>query len=153
MLITCPECKKQISDKSKQCIYCGYPLSISDNICTICGFKFDLFNIMELIKNNEPQSVCIREIRELTNLSLFDSKQLYDYISSNDKIPANFVPKESITQPQLNIDINKPKCPTCSSTDIQKIGAGERAVSVVSLGIFSKKINKTFKCKNCGYTW
>lgn len=48
---------------------------------------------------------------------------------------------------------NKPKCPTCSSTNVQKIGTGERAVSVAVLGIFSKKINKSFKCKNCGYTW
>ena len=48
---------------------------------------------------------------------------------------------------------NKPKCPTCSSTNVKKIGTGERAVSVAMLGIFSKKINKSFKCKNCGYTW
>lgn len=26
-LIKCPECGKEISDKSKQCIYCGYPLN------------------------------------------------------------------------------------------------------------------------------
>lgn len=26
-LITCPECKKQISDKADACIHCGYPLS------------------------------------------------------------------------------------------------------------------------------
>ena len=53
------------------------------------------------------------------------------------------------TQEQKNV----PKCPTCSSTDIQKIGTGERVTSVAILGIFSKKINKSFKCKNCGYTW
>ena len=49
--------------------------------------------------------------------------------------------------------LNIPKCPTCSSTNIQRIGTGERAVSVAMLGIFSKKINKSFKCKHCGYTW
>ena len=48
---------------------------------------------------------------------------------------------------------NIPKCPTCSSADIQKIGTGERVVTVAMLGIFSKKINKSFKCKHCGYTW
>lgn len=48
---------------------------------------------------------------------------------------------------------NKPKCPTCSSTNVQKIGTGERMASVAVLGIFSKKINKSFKCKSCGYTW
>lgn len=46
-----------------------------------------------------------------------------------------------------------PKCPTCQSTNVQKIEIGERAASVAIFGIFSKKINKSFKCKNCGYTW
>lgn len=48
---------------------------------------------------------------------------------------------------------NVPKCLTCSSTNIQRIGTGERVTSVAMLGIFSKKINKSFRCKNCGYTW
>lgn len=48
---------------------------------------------------------------------------------------------------------NVPKCPTCQSTNIRKIESGERAVSIIGFGIFSKKINKSFKCKDCGYTW
>lgn len=35
----------------------------------------------------------------------------------------------------------------------EKLGTGERVASVVGFGIFSKKINKTWKCNNCGYTW
>ena len=46
-----------------------------------------------------------------------------------------------------------PKCPTCHSTNIRKMGGIERGASIYALGIFSKKINKTFKCQNCGYTW
>jgi len=49
--------------------------------------------------------------------------------------------------------LNKPKCPTCGSTNIKKIGGIERGASIAAFGIFSKKINKTFKCGNCGYTW
>lgn len=45
------------------------------------------------------------------------------------------------------------ECPTCHSKNVKKIGAGERIVSVGMLGFFSNKINKTFKCKDCGYTW
>jgi hypothetical protein len=48
---------------------------------------------------------------------------------------------------------NIPKCPTCQSSNVKKIGNLERAGSVAMLGIFSKKINKSFKCQNCGYTW
>jgi len=49
--------------------------------------------------------------------------------------------------------INKPKCPTCSSYNVNKISGLESSTSIVMWGIFSKKINKTFKCENCGYTW
>ncbi|MDE7046284.1 MAG: transposase [Acetatifactor sp.] len=48
---------------------------------------------------------------------------------------------------------NKPKCPTCGSTDIKSISGLNRGVSVAVLGMFSKKINKSFECKHCGYTW
>lgn len=45
------------------------------------------------------------------------------------------------------------ECPTCHSTNTQVITTKERVVSVAMLGLFSKKINKSFKCNNCGYTW
>ena len=48
---------------------------------------------------------------------------------------------------------NTPKCPTCGSDNIAKISGAERGVSVAAWGLFSKKINKTFKCRHCGYTW
>lgn len=53
----------------------------------------------------------------------------------------------------VNGTFHIPKCPTCQSTDIRKIGGLERGASIIGLGLFSKKINKTFKCNNCGYTW
>lgn len=46
-----------------------------------------------------------------------------------------------------------PKCPTCSSTNIRKMSGIDRGASIATFGLFSKKINKTFKCGNCGYTW
>ena len=54
---------------------------------------------------------------------------------------------------QQNGNVGVPKCPTCGSTNIRKISTGERMVSVGILGLFSKKINKSFKCNKCGYTW
>ena len=48
---------------------------------------------------------------------------------------------------------NKPKCPNCHSTNIKAITGTERVMSIIGLGIFSKKINKSFKCLNCKYTW
>ena len=48
---------------------------------------------------------------------------------------------------------NRPHCPFCNSTDVRKISGGERAVSILGLGLLSKKINKSFKCNKCGGTF
>lgn len=44
-------------------------------------------------------------------------------------------------------------CPYCDSTNIKKISGTERAASIALIGIFSNKINKSFKCNNCGGTF
>ena len=48
---------------------------------------------------------------------------------------------------------NKPKCPTCGSTNISKIGTFNRMLSTGFFGLASGKIGKTMRCKNCGYNW
>ena len=45
------------------------------------------------------------------------------------------------------------QCPTCSSTNVSKIGVISRAVSTSFFGLASSKIGKTHKCNNCGTTW
>ena len=39
-------------------------------------------------------------------------------------------------------------CPYCNSSNVRKMGGVERGASIAAFGIFSKKINKTFKCGN-----
>lgn len=48
---------------------------------------------------------------------------------------------------------NKPKCPTCSSTNLKKITATSKVMNTVMFGIFGTKRHKTFHCNNCGYEW
>ena len=48
---------------------------------------------------------------------------------------------------------NTPRCPHCKSTNIKSISGLNRGTSIAMWGIFSKKINKSFECKQCGYTW
>lgn len=48
---------------------------------------------------------------------------------------------------------NIPKCPTCGSTNVEKISTLNRAVSIGFLGLASDKIGKQFCCKDCGYKW
>lgn len=44
-------------------------------------------------------------------------------------------------------------CPTCNSTNVEKISTVSRAASIYAFGLYSGKIGKQFKCKNCGYKW
>lgn len=46
-----------------------------------------------------------------------------------------------------------PKCPSCGSANVSKIGVINRAVSFKLVGFASSKIGKTHKCNNCGTTW
>ena len=124
-LIKCPECGKEISDKSKLCIHCGYPLEdtinivekeLSSSICPFCGVQKQ-----HIIKNNieETCSVC-------------------GYIFNKDYVEEH---KELLP-------VSKPKCPKCGSTAIT---AGQRGYSLLTGFLGS---NKTVnRCANCGHTW
>lgn len=47
----------------------------------------------------------------------------------------------------------KPKCPTCGSSNIEKISVGSKIVGAGLFGIFSKTARSQFKCNDCGYKW
>ena len=49
--------------------------------------------------------------------------------------------------------LNKPKCPTCNSTNITKISSTKRFVTTGLFGLASSNVGKTMECKNCGYKW
>ena len=49
--------------------------------------------------------------------------------------------------------LNKPKCPTCSSTNIKKISTTAKIAGAATFGLFSKTAQSQFKCNNCGYKW
>lgn len=113
----------------------------------------DYDNAEEIISFIQKRFNCSQEIAN--NFLIEFKKQIY---SEFKKIEAKS--RTSLTPQQIAHNnavarelLNKPKCPTCSSTNVQKIGPGERLASITLFGIFSDKINKTFKCNNCGYTW
>lgn len=61
--------------------------------------------------------------------------------------------EKSQGSPWAGIGGSRAKCPTCGSTNVRSISGAERGASILGLGIFSNKINKSFKCNSCGYTW
>ena len=48
---------------------------------------------------------------------------------------------------------NMPKCPTCGSTNVEKIPVGKKVVGGAMFGLFSSNVRNTMCCRNCGYKW
>lgn len=148
MLIICPECGKEISDKSDKCIHCGYPMGkTKTNMVIINNKEYNFTDIIIGIESEEYNpAVYIREISDMCSIPIYEAKEIYFKLKNN----------KTLSQP-MTCDVkeqqNTPHCPFCQSTNIHKISGTERAASIVGLGIFSKKINKSFKCKNCGGTF
>ena len=102
--------------------------------CPNCGRTYSEFQNVYYCGNCNYKLLKQEDIKNINNPNL--SKREY-------KVVGTVVDP---TKPQ-------PKCPTCQSANIRKMGGIERGASIYAFGIFSKKINKTFKCQNCGYTW
>ena len=142
MLHYCKKCGRVVLD-SKKCSCCDsqtYPVPE----------KYWLDGLDFLISNESKDM--LRE--ELVKTSPEFDQYLFDH---RDEIlakqSAEFDAKMTHGKAILEEQSRVPKCPTCQSTNIRKMGGIERGASIYAFGIFSKKINKTFKCQNCGYTW
>lgn len=48
---------------------------------------------------------------------------------------------------------SQPKCPTCGSTNIEKISVTKKAFGGAMFGIFSSDVRNSMHCKNCGAKW
>lgn len=61
--------------------------------------------------------------------------------------------QEAETAQRKAIEAAKPKCPSCGSANIDRIGAIKKGVSIGVFGIFSSNIGKNMYCKDCGNKW
>lgn len=147
----------------KYCSKCGRELFDRDTECDKC-------KSIDFISEKE----CKEIIREINNANMFSKKKLLkdpiykmvndfiinkpkDYFnaciinSNNDSNEEYFdrIKKHTINNKQKNI----PKCPTCGSTNIQKISTTRRLVTTGLFGLASSNVGKTMLCKNCGYKW
>lgn len=67
--------------------------------------------------------------------------------------PEQAAANQAAYQASILAQQNKPKCPTCQSTNLKKISATSKVVNTAMFGIFGTKRHKTFHCNNCGYEW
>ena len=142
MLHYCKKCGRVVLD-SKKCSCCDsqtYPVPE----------KYWLDGLDFLI-SNESKALLIEELVKTSpefDQYLFDHR---DEILA--KQSAEFDAKMAHGKAVLEENIRIPKCPTCGSTNISKIGTVNRIISTGLFGLASSKIGKTHKCNNCGTTW
>ncbi|MEY8339465.1 zinc-ribbon domain-containing protein [Lachnospiraceae bacterium 62-35] len=141
-LIKCPECGREVSDKADKCIHCGYPLKVKS---IINNQEYDLSYELELVLDGKNIEA-IKSVREKIGLGLADGKSIIDYMSQHNKCPIVM----NFNKQQEN---NLPKCPTCGSTDIEKISLTKKAFGGAMFGIFSSDIRNSMHCRNCGAKW
>ena len=106
--------------------------------CDKCGFIKDFLSNQQI---NDKCKVCGNKMIFFNSRKYNPKNGLNAVKNSNLKHTIDTPTKPTIT------------CPYCNSTDTKKISGTERVVSVAMLGLFSKKINKSFKCNNCGGTF
>lgn len=129
----CPKCGNiKMGFPDDKCCQCGTP--VIDTGLTWDEYAYEMTNVQEQEWEKQMKE------KYFTHSKLRDEKAVQKRSDNEYKK----------SQQALK---NIPKCPTCGSTNIRNIGGLERSASVFALGLFSKKINKSFKCNNCGYTW
>lgn len=151
----CPKCKmmygyspeKKDEDKVKICGYKG----CDGKIIHTKIYAIERLYIEEISKDREFLAA-MNELRNNDIIAYKERMAKYKKIYEETHKPL-LDNKIQSTQQQTCTQVNIPKCPTCGSTNIRKIKTGERTVSIIGFGIFSRKANKTWKCENCGHLW
>ena len=105
------------------CPQCGNEISDTVRECPFCGFNKISSYLLQLERQKASKYI--------------------DYTSFHNEIPINNLQQQTCI----------PKCPTCGSTNIQKISGTKRWLSTGLFGIASSDVGKSMVCKNCGYKW
>ena len=136
------------------CINCNNvnakEFDIENKICKQCGTNKLVYTSGDMTFGEmfvlEDISKDISFIQAMIDLRKNDP---IEYQLKMSQFKANLSQQESAPKKTTN----KVTCPYCQSTNTKKIDRTERITSVAVLGIFSKKINKSFKCRDCGGTF
>lgn len=122
-------------------------------LCLQLEELIDQNNIEEAVRSIQKHFNCNEEIAN--NVFIEFKKQIYDEFKKiENETRASLTPEQIAHANAVAREWqNKPKCPTCSSTNLKKISTTSKVVNTAMFGIFGTKRHKTFHCNNCGYEW
>lgn len=144
---------KQCADAHKDDIHNGYYEFIRDDIyvCPICNSKL----IDTTITRDEYLAIINIFNDNSFILSMIKLKQddIIEFQSRMSQFKIQIQQQQQIKEKQNSSTSSLPKCPTCQSTNIEKISLTKKAVGGALFGLFSSDVRKTMHCKNCGAKW
>ena len=154
-LINCPECGKEVSDKSKQCTHCGCPLT--NYRCVIYGVEYDFTREYNMLFAPGGDWLKVTgQVRLKTSLTWTDGKALVMSMLETKNVPKIFEPQypledRSIYEKQKSSLKSSITCPYCNSANTKKISVASKAAHTAVFGIFSMGRNsKNYHCNACG---
>lgn len=151
----CPKCKmyymypKDEKDEDKKQI-CGYKNCDGKLVHTKILVEEKIY--IDNISKDREFLAAMNELRNNDIIAYKERMTKYKKIYEETHKPLSDNKTQS-TQQQVCTQVNIPKCPTCGSTNIEKISAGKKIKGSMLFGIFSSDVRKTMHCKNCGYKW
>ena len=145
MLINCPECGKEISDKSDKCIHCGYPIK-KDTKCIVNGKEYD---VSFLLDDSYSIARKIRDLKQISGSDITHTTPIVKKIIESGEIP------KTINLPKQNkiVDDNTPKCPYCNSSNLKRITTTAKVVNIAMFGLLGNKRKYQWHCNNCSSEW
>lgn len=99
---------------------------------------------------------CVKYIQKLTGCDKTIAIQIineHEELKPSNETPEHYEIRIKAVNAEARELMNKPKCPTCSSTNLKKISTTSKVVNTAMWGFFGTKRHKTFHCNNCGYEW
>lgn len=123
-----------INKEEQTCQYCG---------CNLLPMNIDVFEFGTIVDISGDPSF----IEAMDDLK---QKDPIGFQLKMSQFKTQLQQKESSKQTE---EANQPHCPTCGSTDIQKISGAKRWLSTGLFGLASSDIGKSMCCKKCGYKW
>lgn len=132
----CPKCGDiTCSQKEEKCDFCNESYITTDYEWSSGGSERKKI-LEEYVKPNP----------------LFD-EELYNLRVGKEKRQQQATLNQMRMEKQQAQRANVPKCPTCGSTNVEKISTAKKAFGFAMVGLFSSNLGKTMHCRNCGYKW
>lgn len=163
----CLKCNRGLFDRDAKCDQCGCTdimdktiythlynkfkkaspkeqdnLRQTDEYAIICKYKFiiDAKNTAEMRK---AQSISDKE-----KAKVLEEKSKAEFAKMQQRAKLREIEKN-----QKEAEQCIPRCPTCGSTNVEPLSHLRKLGGLLTIGLASKSVGKTYRCLNCKYYW